>query len=152
MVDALQRALAIEHQVIYGYGVLGAHLRQGSTSHGFTPTQSDARSRLQEHQELRDRLAAQVRAAGRTPVAAEPAYRLPFAVSNESTAQRLGRQLESSVAAAGYDVIAVSRPSSPERGLMLGALTAAAAWQARWALAAFEPYAEPFPGRPGQAG
>ena len=148
VVDALQHALAVEHQVIYGYGVLGAHLSDRAKRTGITPSGDDARSRLEQHLELRDRIAALVQRHGDTPVAAEPAYQLPFAVTDASAALRLGRQLEDDVAAAGYAVIAASGPRSPERRLMVASLSAAADWSARWALAELRPFAAPFPGQP----
>ena len=150
LVDALQRALAIEQQVIYGYGVLGAHLSDPNELGHPAPSPDDARDRLDQHLELRDRIATLVKATGRTPVAGEAAYRLPFAVDSASAARKLGQELEQSAAGAAYDVIAASAPHSPERRVLAAALTAAADWQAQWALADFEPYANPFPGRPGQ--
>ncbi|HET6815972.1 MAG TPA: DUF4439 domain-containing protein [Mycobacteriales bacterium] len=149
LVEALQRALAIEYQVIYGYGVLGAHLTAGKETNA-AATPAMALQRLQEHQDLRDRLAELVHAAGRTPVTAEPAYRLPYPVTDPSGARRLAQHLENTVASAAYAVIAASRPDSPARALMIGALIDAADWQTRWAVADFAPFAFPFPGRPGQ--
>jgi hypothetical protein len=149
--DALQRALAIEHQVIYGYGVVGAHLTGSRAANRLRPSESQTQQRLDQHLELRDRIAALVRAAGGSPVAGAAAYDLPFPVTGPSSAARLGWQLETSVAAAAYDVIAAGGPNSKERELMIDALTTAADWESRWSMRSFgAAYAVAFPGRPGQ--
>lgn len=150
-VDALQRALAIEHQVIYGYGVLGAHLGTGRAVNRLMPAEAETQARLQQHLELRDRIASLVRVAGSKPVAAAVAYQLPFPVTGPSSAAQLGWRLESSVGSAAYSVIAESGPNSPERALMIGALTTANDWQIRWSTGnSGGAYAVPFPGRPVQ--
>lgn len=151
VVDALQDALAIEHQVIYGYGVVGAHVSNpGLQLNSLMPSQAAVQLRLRQHQELRDHIAALVRSARQAPVSAATAYQLPFVVTGPSAARRLGLLLEQSVGSAAYDVIAASERRSPERALMIRSLTAAADWQARWTVADLTPYAVPFPGRPGQ--
>jgi hypothetical protein len=154
LVDALQRALAIEHQVIYGYGVLGARLATGGrgTLPGAPPDQLETEGRLEQHKVLRDRLAGLLLARHQTPTAAAAAYQLPFAVTNTQSARKLAAGLENSVTEAAYDVISLSRPDSNDRRLMIAALAGAADWYARWTLAMSEPSAVPFPGRPGQPG
>ena len=78
-VAALQGALAAEHAAVYGYGVVGAMLA-GSE-------QADARADWTAHQVARDTLAAMLTKLGATPVAASPAYGLPFAVTSANRRQ-----------------------------------------------------------------
>lgn len=84
--DALQAALAGEHAATYGYGVVGARLDK--------PQQPAALDALARHRQRRDTLAAQVRARGVVPVAAEPAYDLPFPVRDANAARRLAALVE----------------------------------------------------------
>jgi 3-methyladenine DNA glycosylase/8-oxoguanine DNA glycosylase len=79
--DALQRTLAGEHAAIFVLAALGG---RASTT---TPTASDHALRealdraYDAHVDRRDQLRTMVTAAGGDPVAAEPAYRLPAAVT-----------------------------------------------------------------------
>ena len=153
LVAAMQRALAIEHEAIYGYGVVGAHLSDARGSTNGPPTAPEVQQRLQQHQELRDRIAALLQRNGATPTPAAVGYELPFPVTRPASAARLALRLEVSGASAAYDVIAASAAGSPERGVMVAALTAAADWESRWSRwTALGPYAVPFPGRPDQPG
>jgi len=58
VVEGLQRALAVEHEVIYGYGVVGAHLVGPAPSVTPPLSRSQAARRLAQHLVLRDRIAA----------------------------------------------------------------------------------------------
>jgi hypothetical protein len=121
---ALQAALAAEQATIYGYGVAGAHL-QGSD-------QQYAMTALNQHMLQRDRLMALITAMNATPVAALPAYQLPFAVNSETSARELAAQLEQGSAGAEWDLIAASAPASSLRSLAIGWLTNAAQRAAHW--------------------
>ena len=77
-IAALQGALAAEHAAVYGYGVVGAMLAGTA--------QADARTDWTAHQVARDTLAAMLTKLGATPVAASPAYELPFAVTSAKSA------------------------------------------------------------------
>jgi hypothetical protein len=99
-ISALQGALAAEHAAIYGYGVVGAMLAGGPLS--------QARAYWIAHQEARDILEAMLVRLGATPIAASPAYRLPFAVTGEASAVRLAVLLEDGVAQAYLGVVAVT--------------------------------------------
>src|SRR3984957_14306046 len=79
-VAALQGALAAEHAAVYGYGIVGAMLTGRE--------QPDARSDWTAHQVARDTLEAMLTRLGATPVAASPAYALPFAVTSAKTAAK----------------------------------------------------------------
>jgi hypothetical protein len=102
-IAALQAALAAENAAIYGYGVAGAALSGVA--------QSAARADWIAHQAARDTLVAMLTKLGATPVAASPAYRLPFAVTDAKSAQRLATELEDGVTRAYLGVVAVSDPA-----------------------------------------
>jgi hypothetical protein len=102
-VAALQGALAAEHAAVYGYGVVGAMLKGGA--------QADARADWSAHQVARDTLEAMLTKLGATPVAASPAYALPFAVTSANTAERLAAALEQGVTRAYLGLVAVSNPT-----------------------------------------
>lgn len=78
--DALQRTLAAEHAAVYAFGVLGGRAAVLGES-PLRPALADAHA---AHVERRDQVAALVVAAGGDPVAAEPAYRLPRALTTPS--------------------------------------------------------------------
>lgn len=146
--DSLQQALAIEHQVIYGYGVLGAHLSGRDAITDGPVTQQQAAARLDQHKVLRDRLAALLRSRHQQPTPAAAAYALPFPVTNETEAAHLGQTLERAAAQSAYAVIAQATRSSAERRLMIAALAEAATWEGQWTIAIPEPFAWAFPGQP----
>jgi hypothetical protein len=99
-VSAMQGALAAEHAAIYGYGIVGAMLAGD--------LQSRARADWVAHQEARDTLEAMLVKLGATPVAASPAYQLPFAVTGKSSAVRLAVALEDGVVRAYLGLVAVT--------------------------------------------
>jgi hypothetical protein len=99
-VSALQGALAAEHAAVYGYGVIGAMVTGA--------TETRARADWLAHQDARDTLEAMLVKLGATPVAAEPAYQLPFPVTGEASAVRLAAALEDGVTQAYLGVVAVT--------------------------------------------
>ena len=102
-VTALQGALAAEHAAVYGYGVVGAMLAGQELA--------DARADWNAHQVARDALEAMLIKLRATPVAASPAYALPFAVTSANTAARLAATLEEGVTRAYLGLVAVSNPT-----------------------------------------
>ena len=122
-VAALQGALAAEHAAVYGYGIVGAMLT-GSE-------QGDARSDWTAHQVARDTLEAMLTRLGATPVAASPAYALPFAVTEASSAMRLAATLEEGVTRAYLGLVAVNDRTLRAFGAlaMQPSATRAAAWR-----------------------
>ncbi len=102
-IGALQNALAAEHAAVYGYGVVGAMLTGAA--------QSSARADWIAHQNSRDNLNAMLTRLGATPVAASPAYQLPFPVANAQSAQQLAATLENGVTRAYLALVAVSDPA-----------------------------------------
>jgi hypothetical protein len=105
-VVALQKALAAEQAAIYGYGVVGARLRQGSAEQAAATTDWVA------HMRARDRLSALITARGATPVPAAVAYELPGPVRTPAAAKTLAATLEGRVAQAYLAMVAL-----PESGL-----------------------------------
>ena len=102
-VAALQGALAAEHAAVYGYGVVGAVLAGTA--------QADARSDWTAHQVARDALITMLNKLGATPVAASPAYELPFPVTSPKSAARLAAILENGVTRAYLGLVAVNNPA-----------------------------------------
>ena len=102
-VAALQGALAAEHAAVYGYGVVGAMLTGAA--------QADARSDWTAHQVARDTLATMLTRLGATPVAASPAYHLPFTVTGAKSAAKLAATIENGVTRAYLGVVAVNDPT-----------------------------------------
>jgi hypothetical protein len=121
---ALQDALAAEDAVIYGYGVVGAHLSGTAEQY--------ATDRLTTHMQRRDTLSGLVVAAGGIPVAAMPAYRLPFVVSSARIAGLLAARLERSANDACWDIIAATAAGSTARSLGIGWLRDSAVSAAHW--------------------
>jgi hypothetical protein len=99
-IQALQAALAAEDAAIFGYGVAGAHL-SGSRK-------SAAEQDWTGHNKARDTLTAMISALGATPVAAQAYYRLPFKVTNATSALALAANLEDGVTRAYLGLVAVS--------------------------------------------
>ncbi|HVU60433.1 MAG TPA: ferritin-like domain-containing protein [Mycobacteriales bacterium] len=130
----LREALAAEQAVVYGYGVVGAHLSGKA--------QRYAATRLTAHQVLRDQIAALIQQIGAVAGAAQPAYQMPFAVTDPASARRLAGTLENGAAGAAWDLAAASPAGSPARELAVGWLTDAAESAALWGAST------PLPGRP----
>lgn len=121
--EALQAALAGEHAALYGVGVAGGKL-SGARFRAATDS-------YEQHRGNRDRLTQLVIAAGETPVAAEPAYDLPRAVTNAATATALILLIERRLAAVYGDLVeAAEQPAI--RGLAIQSLLAAASAQLAW--------------------
>ncbi|MEV5962449.1 ferritin-like domain-containing protein [Kribbella sp. NPDC051952] len=122
-VEALQAALAGEHAALYGVGVAGGKL-SGARFKAATDS-------YEQHRRNRDRLAALVVAAAQTPVAAEPAYDLPQAVTNAATAAALILLIERRVAAVYGDLVEAAE-QAPVRALAIESLLEAATAQIAW--------------------
>lgn len=98
LTKAAQAALAGEHAAVYGYGVAGAHLADDE--------REAAREALDAHRARRDALSAQIAALGAAPVAALPAYALPFPVTDAATARQLAGVLEQRLGPLYTDLVA----------------------------------------------
>jgi hypothetical protein len=129
-ITALQAALAAQHATVYGYGVVGAVLRGDDRDY--------AGAALQSHLLVRDRLIALISTQQATPVAAQPAYRLPLPVTDHAAARQLAAHLEEGDAGSLWDLVAATPPGSHVRSLAIGWLSDTAVraghWGARQAL------------------
>ncbi len=136
-VPALQSALAGEHAAIYGYGVVGAHLRGSARAR--------ARAAYDEHRTRRDQLQQLLVERMATPVAASAAYRLPRPVDTAADATSLATELEERLAAVWVD--AVADLSDKLRELAAQVLQDVAVRAAQWRGGSV-----PFPGLPERPG
>lgn len=123
-IAALQVALAAEQAVSYGYGVVGAHLPQGSAEQGEATTDWIA------HMRARDELTAMISARGGRPTPAAVAYQLPEPVQTAAAAKALAALLEDRVAQAYLTVVAL--PDSGLRSFGAQQVRAAAVRAAAW--------------------
>jgi hypothetical protein len=119
---ALQAALAAEHAAVYGYGVVGGRIREGR--------RTEARAAYDAHRARRDALTREIRDLGAAPVAAAPAYALPFAVSDSDAAVRLAAVLEDRVAGVYSDLVRAT--GGEQRRSAAEALREAAVRAVRW--------------------
>jgi len=138
-VTGLADALKAEYAAVYGYGVVGSHVAP--------ELRTAAKQAENAHRRRRDQLLERLTAAGDTPPAAEPAYRLPFAVSDQAGAVKLGRHLEERVAAVWQATLGTTH--GKDRKLALDALIDAAIRASRWRTAMGAPATVPLPGAPG---
>jgi hypothetical protein len=135
--EALQKALAAEHAAIFGYGVVGAWLSGEQLQ--------AARDADAQHRNRRDDAMLRIQTAGGQPVAAEPAYALPFQVGDAAGAMRLAAAVEEGAAGAWRE--AVGATDDDDRQFALDALIACAVMATRWRkLAQVSPVTVPFPG------
>ena len=134
---ALGAALSVEHETIYAYAVIAAHADAAAD-----PL---ARSAYDAHVGSRDRLAALVRAAGATPVAADPAYAVA-PVSDRASTLALAAAVEDGCAAA-YEKLVVAADDAGLRASAANALVESATRAARWRLLAGSRQTMAFPGR-----
>ncbi len=120
---ALCAALANEHAVIYGYGMVSAHCAP--------EVNALVSSSLSQHRERRDQTISML--AGRkvaAPVAAA-GYQLPIPVDTPTDAARLAARMESDTEAAWRAVVEQAQ-SSEDRAFGVTALTQSAVLAARW--------------------
>ena len=135
---ALQDALAAEQAASYGYGVVGAHLPQGSA------LQTAAGNDWVVHLKLRDDLAGLIKARGGQPVPAAVAYELPVRVQSPAQAKALAALLEDRVGQAYLSLVAL--PEEALRSFAAQQLRAAALRAEAWLGST-----QAFPGLPGSS-
>ncbi|WP_431965515.1 ferritin-like domain-containing protein [Actinacidiphila sp. bgisy160] len=97
LLKAVQAALSAEHAAVYGYGIVGARVggERGE----------QAQQAYDAHRARRDSLRRTVGDLGAEPVAAEPAYALPFDVPDGAAAVRLAAEIEDRVAGVYADLV-----------------------------------------------
>jgi len=120
----LQDALAAEQAASYGYGVVGAHLPQGSARQGAATADWVA------HMRVTDELVAMISSRGGQPAPAAVAYQLPEPVQTATAAVALAVFLEDRVAQAYLGVVAL--PDSGLRSFGAQQVRAAALRAAAW--------------------
>jgi hypothetical protein len=120
---ALFDAIATEHGVIYGYGLVSAH-----TTPDVNDLVSDA---MAGHRDLRERAIA--RLAARNVAAPPPAagYQLPIEVENPTDAEKLALRMEEDSAVAWRAVLEQATVAD-DRTFAVTALTQCAVTAAKW--------------------
>ncbi|WP_323451044.1 ferritin-like domain-containing protein [Streptomyces yaizuensis] len=118
----MRAALAAEHAAVYGYGVVGARAGKARAA--------QAREGYAAHRARRDALARTARDLGDEPVAAAPAYDLPFPVPDGAAAVRLAAYLEDRVAGVYSDLVRAA--DGPLRQEAAASLREAAVRSVRW--------------------
>lgn len=120
---ALFDAVATEHGVIYGYGLVSAHS---------TPEENDlVASAMAEHRERREAAVEMLTGRGVDPPLPAPGYQLPTQVDNPTDAANLAIRMEEDSAVA-WRAVLEQATSSEERAFAVTALTQAAVTTARW--------------------
>ncbi|HEX5543379.1 MAG TPA: ferritin-like domain-containing protein [Micromonospora sp.] len=139
MSEALAAALAAEYAAIFAYGPIGVRLKGGAVE--------QARAAEAAHRTRRDRLVVLLGAGGGKVPAAEPAYALPFAVTDSASAMRLAIEVEERTAAVWR--AALPATTGNQRAQALDGLTDCAVRATRWRrLAGMTPPTVAFPGGP----
>lgn len=139
--DALQDALAAEHAAVWGYGTVGSALTAGDRTYVVAAQEA--------HRDLRDRVSALLVAHGAQPVAAQPAYALPFPVLSTVDAAALSVALEQGTTAAWVWVLDQAAQRSTRELAVAAASEAevrAVSWRGR---AGQVPLTRATPGLPG---
>jgi hypothetical protein len=122
-VRALQVALAAEHAVVWGYGLVGGKVGDA--------VRDAVRQAELAHRARRDATVAAVRTRGGQPVAAEPSYEVPFPVTDEASALRLAVTLEDGAAQAWHYLLG-STTDAALRRTAVAALSDCAVRATRW--------------------
>lgn len=139
-VPALQEALAAEHAVVWGYGVVGGKVGEELLQ--------QVREVDAVHRTRRDTTAALLGRYGGEPVPTEPSYALPFPVTDRRSALRLAVHLEEGATAAWRYAVAATDDRAVRR-VALAATADAAVRATRWRiLVPVTPATLPFPGDP----
>lgn len=120
---ALYDALATEHAVIYGYGIVSAHSDPDISTLMSTG--------MNQHRERRDKVIAMLAARSVTAPVAAAGYQLPMPVNNSTDAAHLAVRMENDAAAAWRAVIEQAQ-TPDDRSFGSTALTQSAILAARW--------------------
>ena len=120
---ALYDAIAAEHGVIYGYGMVSAH-----SSPELSPLVSEALTGHRERREHAIALAGELKTTAPLPAVG---YQLPIAVDNPTDAATLAVRMEEDCATAWRAVLEQTN-SEEARKLAVTSLTDAAVLAARW--------------------
>lgn len=120
---ALFDAVATEHAVIYGYGLVSAHS---------TPEENDlVAASLAEHRERREAAIGMLDGKGLQPPLPAAGYQLPMQLDNPTDAANLAVRMEEDSAAA-WRAALEQATTADERAFAVTALTQSAVTGARW--------------------
>ncbi len=120
---ALFDAVAAEHGVIYGYGVVSAHT---------TPDDNDlVAESMAQHRARREQAIALLTARSAAVPLAAVGYQLPLEVSDPTQAAQLAVRMEEDTAVA-WRAVVEQATSTEDRTLGVTALTGCAVLAARW--------------------
>jgi hypothetical protein len=135
---ALFDAVAAEHGVIYGYGLVSAHS---------TADDNDlVAAALREHRERREAAIAMLDGRGVDPPLPAAGYQVPTQVDNPTDAANLAVRMEEDSAVA-WRAVLEQATTTEERTFAVTALTQAAVTAARWSkVLGVWPVTVPFPG------
>ncbi|MDH6193395.1 hypothetical protein M2272_000016 [Mycobacterium frederiksbergense] len=120
---ALFDAVAAEHGVIYGYGLVSAHS---------TPEDNAlVANAMAEHRARREEAAAMLHARSVTPPLPASGYQLPAPVTDPTDAANLAVRMEEDAATA-WRAVLEQAASTEDRAFAVTALTQSAVTAARW--------------------
>ena len=135
---ALFDAVATEHGVIYGYGLVSAHS---------TPDDNAlVASSMREHRARREAAIAMLEGRGVDPPLPAAGYQVPTQVENPTDAANLAVRMEEDSAVA-WRAVLEQATTAEERAFAVTSLTQAAVTAARWSkVLGLSPITMPFPG------
>lgn len=120
---ALFDAIATEHSIIYGYGIVSAHS---------TPDDNAlVAAAMAEHRDRREAAIAMLTARSVSPPLPAAGYQLPISVANPTDAANLAVRMEQDAAVA-WRAVLEQATSSDDRAFAVTALTQAAVTAAKW--------------------
>jgi hypothetical protein len=138
--EALADALAAEYAAIYACGVIGAHLTGAEAT--------AVRAAETAHRARRDALLGQLSGGGATPAPPDPAYALPFVVTDQASALRMAVEIEERAGAIWRSALAST--TGDQRKAALNALVDCAVRATGFRrIAGITPATVEFPGKPG---
>lgn len=135
---ALFDAVASEHAVIYGYGLVSAHS---------TPDANDLVSTaMAEHRARREQAIARLAARNVAPPLPDPGYQMPIVVDSPADAAKLAVRMEEDSAVA-WRAVLERATTTEDRAFAVTALTESAVTAAKWrAAVGTQPTTVAFPG------
>jgi hypothetical protein len=135
---ALFDAVASEHAVIYGYGLVSAHS---------TPDANDLVSTaMAEHRARREQAIARLAARNVAPPLPDPGYQMPIVVDSPADAAKLAVRMEEDSAVA-WRAVLERATTNEDRAFAVTALTESAVTAAEWrAVVGTQPTTVAFPG------
>jgi hypothetical protein len=135
---ALFDAIANEHGVIYGYGLVSAHS---------TPDANDlVAAAMAEHRARREQAIARLAARNVAPPLPAPGYQMPIVVDSPMDAAKMAVRMEEDSAVA-WRAVLERATTNDDRALAVTALTESAVTAAKWrAVVGTQPTTVAFPG------